>query len=224
MLLSIGGTQPVLSGTGLRAGHFAKPRPVVGPGKGTGPGPGVVVGLDAANHLTSLSRTIGGSGTAVNTTLSYDNANRLTSEQNAEETVAVNASRRAASQKLTLHRDGVPIDAVSSCICHSARHRSHGQKEVSARSVGQGVRWTPTDVRGTHDVSHFPLRHGTICVRTPVQPAPRSLRTAFPCRCTVDHHRSISGRAVATPSSTRRNQGFPTVVHRSSAGASMLRR
>ena len=45
---------------------------------GTSNGPQVVLGYDAANRETSISRTIGGSGTAVNTSFSYDNANRLT--------------------------------------------------------------------------------------------------------------------------------------------------
>ena len=45
---------------------------------GTSNGPQVVLGYDAANRETSIARTIGGSGTAVNTSFSYDNANRLT--------------------------------------------------------------------------------------------------------------------------------------------------
>jgi hypothetical protein len=34
--------------------------------------------------MTSISRTIGGSGTAVNTTISYDNANRVTAITHAK--------------------------------------------------------------------------------------------------------------------------------------------
>jgi RHS repeat-associated protein len=41
-------------------------------------GPQVAFSYDAASNLTSLSRTIGGGGTQVNTTLSYDVANRVT--------------------------------------------------------------------------------------------------------------------------------------------------
>jgi RHS repeat-associated protein len=41
-------------------------------------GPQVVLGYDPGNRDTSISRTIGGSGTQVNTTLVYDAANRLT--------------------------------------------------------------------------------------------------------------------------------------------------
>ncbi|WP_165235876.1 RHS repeat protein, partial [Aquisphaera insulae] len=40
-------------------------------------GPQVVLGYDAANRETSINRTIGGSGTAVNTTLVYDAADRI---------------------------------------------------------------------------------------------------------------------------------------------------
>jgi RHS repeat-associated protein len=42
-------------------------------------GPQVVFGYDAANRMTSESRTIGGSGTAVTTSFAYDNANQMTS-------------------------------------------------------------------------------------------------------------------------------------------------
>ena len=41
-------------------------------------GPQVALGYDPGNRLTSISRTIGGSGVEVSTTLSYDAANRLT--------------------------------------------------------------------------------------------------------------------------------------------------
>ena len=41
-------------------------------------GPQIVLGYDPGNRETSISRTIGGSGTQVNTTLAYDAANRLT--------------------------------------------------------------------------------------------------------------------------------------------------
>jgi YD repeat-containing protein len=45
-------------------------------------GPQVALGYDMAGNMTSLSRTIAGSGTAVNTSLAYDAANRLTSITN----------------------------------------------------------------------------------------------------------------------------------------------
>ena len=41
-------------------------------------GPQVVLGYDPGSRETSISRTVGGSGTSVNTTLAYDTANRLT--------------------------------------------------------------------------------------------------------------------------------------------------
>lgn len=41
-------------------------------------GPQVVFGYDSGNRETSIARTIGGSGTEVDSTLAYDNANRLT--------------------------------------------------------------------------------------------------------------------------------------------------
>ncbi len=41
-------------------------------------GPQVVLGYDPGNLETSITRTVGGSGTSVSTTLSYDAADRLT--------------------------------------------------------------------------------------------------------------------------------------------------
>jgi YD repeat-containing protein len=41
-------------------------------------GPQVVMSYDSGGRMTSESRTISGSGTAVNTTISYDDADRVT--------------------------------------------------------------------------------------------------------------------------------------------------
>ena len=65
-------------------------------------GPQVVFGYDSASRLTSISRTIAGAGTSVNTSLSYDSADRLT-------TIVDQASRdRSGDVRLWIRRRESP--------------------------------------------------------------------------------------------------------------------
>ena len=115
-------------------------------------GPNVVLGYDAGNRLTSINRTIGGLGTAVNTSIvydaanrvvtisdqtgggtalatyvySYDNANRVTTEVNAEGTVTYS------------YDSGGELLSASGSRTESYSYDSGGNRTMTGYTTGTG--------------------------------------------------------------------------------------